>query len=562
MKLIIEIYSLFCFMILLCLPLAAQQNKTADSTAGANKADSSQQVAESYLLQQKEQQRIDSIIAVQLHKELGQETANSNRRKRLEDTLQQLAKKDSVRKAEQQKQIELLKQHAKGYPVQLLSDTLFYVYTRIGSFSAAERAEAISRRIEKLYDDAFFRADSLSIIQNELTFDIVYNNDKIIMSVANLDALWYNQSPGKLANEFLNTIKKEIIRERDENSLLNWLKRIGYICLIIAGIWLIIFSINRFFRYATGILGRHKERYFKGFQIRKVQVLSAEQHYQSAMQLTSLLRFAIILLAIYLSLPLFFSIFPQTKPFADILLNWIITPAKAIVHGFIEFLPNLFTIVVIYFATKYLIQFIRYFAVGIDKNTIHLNGFYREWTWPTFNIIKFLIYAFMFVIIFPYLPGSKSPAFQGVSVFLGVLLSLGSSSAISNMIAGLVITYMRPFKIGDRVKIGEVVGDVIEKTMLVTRVRTVKNEDITVPNSTILNSHTINYSVNAERTGLIIHTTITIGYDVPWKEVHQVLIDAALKNNAYTAKPRAFCIANEPRRFLRIVPGKCVYQRS
>jgi small-conductance mechanosensitive channel len=542
MKALIKKYGLLCLLALWWLPLTAQQSQVVDSTAGAVKADSSQQAAEQYILLQKQQQRIDSIIAVQLHKELGQEATDSKRRKQLEDSLHQLAIKDSVRQAEQLEQILKLKQHDKGYPVSLLNDTLFYVYTRIGSFSAAERAIAISERINKLYDDAFFKADSLKIVQNESEYDIVYNNDNIIMSVAPLDALWFNKPPDKLTTNYLNVIKREVLKAKEENSLLNWLKRLGLICLLIAGITIIIYGINRLFNYLSDILSRNNIKYFKGFSIGKVQLLSPAQHYTFAIRVNNVLRIAIIILALYLALPLFFSIFPQTKSFADILLHWIFTPVKAIIAGVINFLPDLFTIIIIYIATHYLIKLVRYFAAEIYKGTIQINGFYREWAWTTFKIIRFLIYAFMFVIVFPYLPGSKSPAFQGVSVFLGILVSLGSSSAIANMIAGLVITYMRPFKIGDRVKIGEVVGNVIEKNLLVIRIRTIKNEDITVPNSTVLNSHTINYSANAQEAGLIIHTTVTIGYDVPWRDMHQALKDAALKTEHVLQTPVPFVL--------------------
>jgi small-conductance mechanosensitive channel len=150
----------------------------------------------------------------------------------------------------------------------------------------------------------------------------------------------------------------------------------------------------------------------------------------------------------------------------------------------------------------------------------------------------------MLVLIFPYLPGSGSPAFQGVSVFIGVLFSLGSSSAIANMVAGMVITYMRPFKIGDRVKIGDITGDVVEKTMLVTRIKTPKNEDITVPNSTVLLSSTTNYSTHTRQNnaGLIVHTTVTIGYDIPWKEVHKALIYAARNNELVDKEPEPFVL--------------------
>ena len=148
----------------------------------------------------------------------------------------------------------------------------------------------------------------------------------------------------------------------------------------------------------------------------------------------------------------------------------------------------------------------------------------------------------MFVLIFPYLPGSGSDIFKGVSIFIGVLFSLGSSSAIANMVAGLVITYMRPFKIGDRIKIGDATGDVLEKTLLVTRIKTIKNEVITIPNSSVLSGNTINYTIEAQGQGLIIHTTVTIGYDIPWKTMHQVLIDAALRVDLILKEPSPFVL--------------------
>jgi small-conductance mechanosensitive channel len=132
--------------------------------------------------------------------------------------------------------------------------------------------------------------------------------------------------------------------------------------------------------------------------------------------------------------------------------------------------------------------------------------------------------------------------FRGVSVFIGILFSLGSSTAIANMVAGLVITYMRPFKIGDRIKIGDVTGDVVEKTLLVTRIRTIKNEIITIPNASVLSGNTTNYTSEANEKGLIIHTTVTIGYDVPWKDMYQSLIEAALRTDMLLKEPNPFVL--------------------
>lgn len=528
------------FIVLYCLfntSLSAQEKNIQDSLA----ADSSEKVTAAYIFKQKEDEKIDSIVAARLEAELQEAQNDLKKKNELEEKLREIATRDSLRKADRVNKLTQLKETAVGYPVVLLEDTLFSIYTQLGLSNAKTRAEAISARLEKLYHDAFFSPDSLRVVRNEITSDIIYKTDAIT-SVTDLDALWYNKKSEELANEYLGIIKTKVVELREENSLKNWLIRIGYVCLIIVGIWLIVYAINRLFKYINRLLYRHKSRYFNGITIKKLNLLSPAQHYFFARRISNLLRLAIIILALYLALPLLFSIFPHTQKFAAVLINWILTPARAILNGIINFLPNLFTIAVIYIVTIYLIKLVKYFAVEVHRGVININGFYQEWAMPTFNIVRALIYAFMFVVIFPYLPGSNSPAFQGVTVFLGVLVSLGSSSAIANLVAGLVITYMRPFKTGDRVKIGDITGDVIEKTLLVTRLRTIKNEDITVPNSNILSGHTINYSANTGKEGLILNTAVTIGYDVPWKDVHQALIDAALRTADIIKDPLPFVL--------------------
>jgi len=187
----------------------------------------------------------------------------------------------------------------------------------------------------------------------------------------------------------------------------------------------------------------------------------------------------------------------------------------------------MFFIIAIVVVTHYILKLIRLVFAEIGKGTISIPGFFSEWAEPTFKIVRFLIIAFAAVVAFPYLPGSESPAFKGVSIFLGLLFSLGSTSAIANIVAGVILTYTRAFRIGDRVKIAETMGDVVEKTLLVTRIRTIKNVDITVPNSMVLGSHITNFSSSALSYGLILHTSVTIGYDAPWKKVHELLIEAA-----------------------------------
>ncbi|WP_431244808.1 mechanosensitive ion channel family protein [Flavobacterium sp. P21] len=430
----------------------------------------------------------------------------------------------------------------KGYPVSPFKDTLFYVYNNVGSFSAENRARAITEKIKKLYEDSFFDSDSLAIVQSDISQDITYKNDLIIMSVLGNDAKAENQTATIIAKRNLGLIKKAIAYQNENYSRLP--KRLGYTALLIFIIVLVLYAVSKIFNWVrTRILNR-KDKYFKGFFYNKISILSAEKEQFLLMKVFSFIKILTLVFIVYLSLPVLFSIFPATEAYTKTLLRWILTPAKLAVMGFVDFLPSLITIAVIIVIFRYTIKIIKFFFDEIKKENIKIDGFYSDWAMPTFNIIRFLMFAFMLVIIFPYLPGSDSDIFKGVSVFVGILFSLGSSNAIANMVAGLVITYMRPFRIGDFIKIGDVSGEVIEKTALVTRIRTPKFEDITIPNATVLSSTSTNFSANTRHStnGLLIHTTVTIGYDVPWKDIHKALIDAALKTEMTEQTPAPFVL--------------------
>ena len=249
-----------------------------------------------------------------------------------------------------------------------------------------------------------------------------------------------------------------------------------------------------------------------------------------------------MLLQLLITIPLLFAIFPQTKGLAYQIFSYIWNPIKNILVGIVDYIPNLFAILIICFAVKYLVRLVHYLSREVEAGRLKFGGFYPDWAMPTYHIIRFLLYAFMIAMIYPYLPGAKSGVFQGISVFIGLIVSLGSSTVIGNVIAGLVITYMRPFKLGDRIQLNDTTGNVIEKTPLLTRIKTPKNEVVTIPNSFIMSSHTVNYSASAREYGLIIHSEVTIGYDVPWRQVHQLLIEAALNTPGVIDDPRPFVL--------------------
>ena len=523
--------------IILLLNILSASSQTRDSSIKESIT-----LNEAKIVKENQQKQIDSLVKIQLNRQLLDAKGDQSKTEELQKKLAKLAYDDSVRMIIQSKEIINLKKHAAPNPVVLNQDTLFNIFTRTGSFSARERAAGISRKINTLYQDAFFSPDSLQIRRLADYADIVYKDQEIILSVSALDGLWHGKTIDILAKQYLDAIKSTVIKERDEHSIINWVKRIGLSLSIIIALIIIIRGINLLFNILRKKIVNSSGRFTKGISLGTINIVAAKDLEIIFIKINNGIRLIITLLVIYLSLPLLFSVFPETENWTGTLLNWVLGPLKIALSATAGYLPNLFTILVIFFLFRFTLKGIRYFFEEVKIGNIRIGGFHEDWSVPTFNILRFILYAFMLVIIFPYLPGSGSAAFQGVSVFLGILISLGSSSAITNIVAGLVITYMRPFKIGDRVKIGEVTGDVIEKTMLVTRVRTIKNEDITVPNSMVLSTNTVNYSSQGNPLGLIIHYEVTVGYDVAWRDIYELLINAALKTTHIEQDPKPFVL--------------------
>ncbi|WP_216629440.1 mechanosensitive ion channel family protein [Taibaiella lutea] len=495
-------------------------------------------------LEELEQQRLtDSVKRAQLETQINSlKTTDNLKKQELQARLDELNSKEANRLLQKKQQIDSLRKTAKGEPViAFFNDTLFSIYSGIGSFSAKERADATSERIRNLANDYTFSTDSLNIQEIENTLGICYR-DRTISSISENDALWDNTSKDSLAQMRLNIIRKAIRDYRDKTSFQTLAKEIGLALLCILVMALLIYVIVKFFRWLAAQIRSQEGKKLKGIRIRNYTLFDSQKQLSSFLMLNNFVKWVVILTAVYIALPILFGIFPSTEDLAGTLIGYILNPLKAIVRKVWNYLPNLVTIIVIYIIFRYVLKVLRFLKVEIATGKLRIPGFFPDWANPTFQIIRILTYAFMLIVIFPYLPGSDSPVFKGVSVFLGFLFTFGSAGSLSNVISGLVLTYMRLFKIGDRVKIGDVFGDVIEKSMLVTRVRTIKNEIISIPNSTVMSSHTINYSSDAPLKGLILHTTVTIGYDVPWKDMHQALIDAALRTEHVLHEPLPFVL--------------------
>ena len=325
----------------------------------------------------------------------------------------------------------------------------------------------------------------------------------------------------------------------NETELIEKISEAAWVLLVLAGASVVIYLINLFFNlWRKRIISRRHE-ISKGFYWKKYQLLDSHQVAEALLLFLNLLNLLVLGIALYLVFSVELSLFPSTRPYADLLVHYLLAPTKTILHAVFDYLPNAFTILVIGWFVRYLLKVLKAFSERIHEGRLNIQGFYPEWAIPTYKLLRALVFMFTFVAIFPYLPGSQSPIFQGVSVFLGVLISVGSSSSISNIVSGILITYMRPFKVGDFIKIGDISGTVMGKDLLVTRIRSLKNEDITVPNATILSSASVNYTSSC---GYIFNTTVTIGYDVPWRKIHDLLITAAKQTKGISQTTEPFVL--------------------
>ncbi len=448
---------------------------------------------------------------------------------------------DSLRLAEQRRSIDSLRATTPGVPVVVEGDTLFTLYAERGGYSAFHRADMIADAIVKAGKDRKASRDSVHSLESDGYTDIMYGN-RVIVSLTDQDALWQGVTRRELAAAYSPLLAEKIRSLQEGYNFLEILKRIALFVAVIVAQYLLFKLTNYLFRKLRRHIIRFKQQRLKPIIIRDYELLNTRRLGRILIFFSNILRYLILLIQLMISVPILFAIFPQTEKLALKIFLYILEPVKMVCRSIVDYIPNLFIILVIWYCIRYIIMGLRYITNEIANEKLKIAGFYPDWAHPTFNIVRFLLYAFMIAMIYPYLPGSNSGVFQGISVFVGLIISLGSSTVIGNIIAGLVITYMRPFKLGDKIRLNDTTGNVIEKTPFVTRLRTPKNEVVTIPNSFMMSSHTVNYSASARRFGLIIHTTVSIGYDVPWRQVHQLLINAARSTHGVVAHPKPFVL--------------------
>jgi small-conductance mechanosensitive channel len=425
-------------------------------------------------------------------------------------------------------------------PVKVDGEILFKV-RGISSYPAETRAAAISKRIMEAAADQTVQPDSVKSVFSDDHYDI-YAGMRFIMTVYKEDADIEQISGDILADVIRKKTVEALQIYRNNRSRPMLIKKAVHALVALIALTLILLLITWLFRRInTGLQKRIKARIDSVENI-SFSLIRANQIWKTYHLAVKIVRIVIIVLFVAAGINYILGLFPWTNNVATYILNLVLNPFRSLGKGLLLFLPDLAFLIVIYLVTRYLLKLSRLLFTGIHQGGITIKNFDPDWAMPTFRIVRILVIVFAVVIAYPYIPGSESNAFKGISVFIGVLFSLGSSSFISNLIAGYSMTYRRAFKKGDRILVGDQVGFVDEQELLVTRLRSVKNEEVIIPNSILLNSNITNFSAKARELGLILHTTVGIGYETPWRLVDAMLKEAAGRTEGLLKEPPPFVL--------------------
>ena len=413
----------------------------------------------------------------------------------------------------------------------------------VSALPARERATAIAGRIRTLAADETIPESALHLVQSEHSSNIVTDSG-VIMGVFDADAA--AEAPGlsreALARIYLQKISSAVLQYREERKPAHLTNSAVLAALWTAILALVLLATMLVLRFATVQIGRRFQSAFEKMESRTFRLISAESIWIIVRLILRLLTLIAGLALFYAYLHIVLDLFPWTRGLLVGLRALTVAPFLVLIGEILAAIPSLLIIFVIIIAARYIIKLARLFFAAVENGTIKVGAFDREWSRPTYNIVRLSMIAFAAMIAYPYVPGSQSAAFKGITIFVGVLFSLGSSSLVANLIAGYTMTYRRAFHVGDWIQVGDIMGHVSQAGLMVTHLRSFKNEEIVVPNSVILNSNIVNYTSLAREQGLILHTTVGIGYEVPWRQVEAMLLLAAERTPGLLREPASFIL--------------------
>lgn len=399
------------------------------------------------------------------------------------------------------------------------------------AFPAEQRARIIEERLIAVGSNEALSLDALHV-EEAPDRSVVKLSDEWVMAVFDADGQKEGTSRQLMAEVYRSRIKEALAAYRHDRSPQVLLTHTSYAVGASAAFAFTVYGLLVVFRRIDRFI---EHRYSSTFNI-----MQAKRLWEGVRASQRLLRTGLVLVLLFIYGEFVLGLFPWTRALSQQLLSLVFDPLRAMGFAVINAVPSLVFLLILAIVVRYGLRLLKLYFTGLQIGTIQFKGFDPEWALPTFRIVRLLVIVFALAIAFPYVPGSHSEAFKGISILVGVIFSLGSSSAVANIIAGYTMIYRRAFRVGDRIKIENLIGDVTETRLQVTHLRSLKNEEITIPNSTILTSSVTNFSRLARERGLILHTTVGIGYETPWRQVEAMLLEAAQRTPGLLRKPPPF----------------------
>jgi small-conductance mechanosensitive channel len=370
----------------------------------------------------------------------------------------------------------------------------------------------------------------------------VVANGRRLFGVLDADAELEGLTREVVARAYLARVAEAITNFRQDREASVLWRHLGNAALAtVVFVLLMVLGRRTSKRLRAAAVARYRSR-IHDVQVGSVEIVRGEQLWSGVQYVVRIVATLVAVGAGYVYLNYVLRLFPWTRGLGRSLSSIVLRPLSTLATGFVAFIPDLVFLIVLAALTRFIVRLVRLFFQRIGDGTVTVQGFEPEWAAPTGRMVNFALVAFAIVIAYPYIPGSGSEAFKGLGVVIGLMFSLGSASVIGNLVAGLGLAFRGAFRVGDRVRIGEHIGEVAKVQLLTTYLRSPKNEQIVVPNSLILNSEVVNYSALARDAGLILHTNVGIGYETPWRQVEAMLIEAARRTPGLRANPEPFVL--------------------
>ena len=411
----------------------------------------------------------------------------------------------------------------------------------ISSFPAERRAAEIRGRIKAIAADPGIAPGDITL-EEKGSLTVIMAGGRLALGLADVDAEVEGIERSLLAERVKLRLQEALTDYRLDRTPRVLLRNSLYALGTSVVVFVLYLGLRKGFRGLDRVVARQLQTRLKALEAQSARFIRAQQLARLLRSLLKVVYALLLALTLYFYLNFVLGLYPWTRPFATWLFDLILSPLRSMGEAVLDTIPDLVFLVILFFVTRYILGMLRAFFGNIDNGVIKLASFDQEWAWPTYRIARLLVLIFALVVAYPYIPGSDSEAFKGISLLIGLIVSIGSSSIIANIIAGYSLAYRRPFRIGDRVEINGTIGDVIEMRVLVTRLRSLKNEEVVIPSTAILNGQVVNFTSLAEQQGLILHTTVGIGYETPWRQVEAMLKMAADRTPGLLKKPEPFVL--------------------